>query len=525
MVLALLNATILFVHRVMTNGDNLDYLFIAGSVMQGDWAEPFLWRFPVGYPFLVAGFSALVGISIGTDPLTISTTGLYVIQIIGVLMAPCAILAIWLWGRTVFPERSWLIATVALFATTQQMAPVYSVIGAEPYFIVWSWLALWGWERALARNGEGPKPFLVVAVACTLLAILFRQIGLAIPLAVLGGLALMGRWRERPYAMTSILCAVAILGGGFAMIALSNPSHLHQLSGGREAEVAATGLFAGKIELLLNNASAYRMTIPQLLLPKVFGGEGLLSLAGCSLLQMPLALMMHLVCLVGMIVILCRRDAGTVTVVYAVISMAIFLVWPYTDGRFFLPLIPALWLFAVTGFRFCAMAARVPDVVGKRVVISFLLLLVAWQLATNAYAGLKNIRAISAFRDLPAWHPDRYELTGELDFADHLTCGMWLSEHAEPNAVVFGEKAAFLGLSSGRSSFYLRDLLDRLAAGDFNHDRGPYYVVVDSFPVSAGYGKPKLEFLEYVDRYSSQDYELVFEALHGAKVYRYRGRK
>ena len=85
---------------------------------------------------------------------------------------------------------------------------------------------------------------------------------------------------------------------------------------------------------------------------------------------------------------------------------------------------------------------------------------------------------------------------------------------------MYGEKAAFIGLSSGRSTFYLRDLLDRLEVGDYSDDRAPYYVVVDSFPVSAGYGKPKLKFLALADATQPSAYEVVFEASHGARIFK-----
>ncbi len=281
-VLALVNALILFVHRVMTNGDNLDYLFIAGSVLGGDWAEPFLWRFPVGYPFLIAAFSALTGISIGTDPLAISTAGLYAIQSMGIVMAPFAVLAVWWWGRTVWPSNSIPIAPVALFATSQQVAPVYSIIGAEPFFIVLSWLALWAWERTSWPDSRVPRRFLLLATACTLLAILFRQMGMALALAVLIGLLIKpGRYARRDVALL-LAGAGSVLAAGLLLMLLSNPSHLEQLSTGEAAGASFVASISGKVALVRHNAQAYQMTIPGMLLPKVFGGDGLLARVGAS---------------------------------------------------------------------------------------------------------------------------------------------------------------------------------------------------------------------------------------------------
>lgn len=519
MLLALANALLLFVHRVMTNGDNLDYLFIAGSVLGGDWAEPFLWRFPVGYPFLIAAFSALAGIPIGTDPLAISTAGLYAIQLLGVAMAPFAVLAVWWWSRAIWPTSALAIVLVALFASTQQVAPVYSIIGAEPFFIVLSWLALWAWEKAFSPDGRVPRKILLLATACTLLAVLFRQIGMALALAVLLGLLLTpGRYARRDKVLL-LAGAGLVFVAGLLLMLLSNPSHLEQLSAGESAGASLVTSISEKVALVRHNTQAYQMTIPDMLLPKVFGGDGLLARAGASFLQVPLAVLLYLFFLTGLVDGLTRRQEGLIATLYVVLSMAIFLVWPYTDGRFFVPLIPALWMMVIVGVLRLAKMLRPANTVGAPSVAVVLSLLVIWQLATNAYAGIKNIQAMRAFAGLPAWHPDRYERTGELDFADHLACGLWLAGHAESDAIVFGEKSAFLALSSGRHAFYLRDFLSTYPAGLGAITGGPVYVVVDSFPLTAGYGRVKLELLDLIAREASPRFNLVFQGPHGARVF------
>jgi hypothetical protein len=520
MLLALANALLLFVHRVMTNGDNLDYLFIAGSVLGGDWAEPFLWRFPVGYPFLIAAFSALAGLPIGTDPLAVSTSGLYAIQLLGVAMAPIAVLAVWWWCRAIWPASSLALVLVALFATTQQVAPVYSIIGAEPVFIVLSWLAIGSWEKAFSPDGRVPRTFLLLAPACTLLAILFRQIGMALPLAVLVRLLFMpGRYARRDRLLL-LAGAGFVFGAGLLLMLLSNPSHLEQLSSGKAASTSLAASISEKIALLRHNAQAYQMTIPDMLLPKVFGGDGLLARVGVSFFQVPLAVALYLFILTGLVDGLTRRPEGLITTLYVLISVAIFLVWPYTDGRFFVPLIPALWMLAIAGFLRLAKMLWPSHPVGTPSVVAVLSLLVIWQLATNAYAGAKNIQAIRAYAGLPAWHPDRYERTGESDFADHLACGLWLAGHSESDAVVFGEKSAFLALSSGRRAFYLRDFLSAYPADMGAITGGPVYVVVDGFPLTAGYGKVKLELLDLMARQDASRFNLVFQGPHGARVFR-----
>jgi len=520
MALALANALMLFVHRVMTNGDNLDYLLIAGLVLRGELLEPFHWRFPVGYPYAIAAFCRMTGVDIGTDPLSISTAGMYAVQAMGVLLAPFATWAVWLWCRAVRLDQHVSLAITALFATTQQMAPVYSVIGAEPGFVVLSWLSLSMWETTLFRNTDTNRRYLWWALLCAAGSILFRQIGLAIPLAVMGGLILMRNRQEFRMVKVSFGIALLIMVAGVLLTVFSNPSHLNQLSEGRGPAADMSDVITDKVSLLISNLDAYRMTIPQLLLPKVFGLDGLLAKAGLTFLQAPIVIVIYFCLLLGWVECLVRRSSGTVTAVYVLITTTIVLVWPYTDGRFLLPLIPALWAYTFAGFFRITRAIRVKEDLAPKAFAMAVVLLLVWQIGTNSFAGIKNVKAMYAFRTLPAWHPDRYELTGELDFADHLDCGMWLSNHAEQNAVIFGEKSAFLALSSGRQAFYLRELLDDLSSGNFSDDRAPYYVVVDGFPTTAGYGKAKLEFLSMTESWPMPAYELVYEAPHGARIYK-----
>jgi len=520
MVLALTQASILFVHRVMTNGDNLDYLLIAGLVLRGEVLEPFHWRFPVGYPYAIAAFCKISSITIGTDPLSISTASLYAVKGVGVLMAPFAALAVWLWCHAAKLDERVALAITALFSTTQQLAPVYSVIGAEPGFMILSWLALLGWESTLRRDANVSWRWLWLVMICTAGSILFRQIGLAIPLAVMGGLILMKNRHDLRKAKASFCCALLILVAGILLTVFSNPSHLNQLSNGRVPETGISGMISGKTLLIFSNVEAYRMTIPQLLLPKVFGSDGLLSIAGVSSLQWPIVVTIYVCCALGLMECLVRRNGGTVTAVYFLITVTIILVWPYTDGRFLLPLIPALWAYTIAGIFLITRALRIrEDVKMKAFAIAAVFLLI-WQVSTNAFAGIKNAKTMYTYRNLPAWHPVRYELTGEIDFADHLDCGMWLLEHAEQDSVVFGEKSTFLALASGHKAFYLRELLDDLSSGKFADERAPYYVVVDGFPITTGYGKAKLEFVAIMESLPLPAYEPVYEAPHGARIYK-----
>lgn len=521
--LALANALLLFVHRVMTNGDNLDYLFIAGSILAGDWAEPFSWRFPVGYPFLLAGFAKLAGIAIHPDPLTISTAGVYGVKLLGVATAPLAVWAVWRWSRLVMPgERSALIVT-ALFATTQHLAPLYSMIGAEAFFILFSWAALERWERACTEL-PGCREWLVGAIGFAMLAILFRQIGMALPLGGILWIAVSGSWRRGRGARCMALWAVLLLGIGVGIMILSNPTHLEHLSDGPRPVSGASGIISSKLDLLASNAYSYCLAIPHLLLPKVFGENGLLTMTGLSFLEWPTAILLYGLLSAGLLGVWSNRRPGSLTAAYMLVSSAVILLWPYRDARFFAPLLPGLWMLVIVGYlKVVGIAGRASHL-ARAAGTTCIILLLTWQLATNAYAGIKNIRAMWEFRSLPAWHPSRYELTGETDFADHLACGLWLGEHTGSGSVVYGEKPSFLALSSGRRAYYMSDLLHGMDEGGLP-EMSKHFVVVDLFPETAGYGQPKLKFMDYLVRQSPPAYELVHEAPRGARIYRHRDGK
>lgn len=518
MVLSLVNALLLFVHRVMTSGDNLDYLFLAGSILQGDFAEPFQWRFPVGYPFLLAGFAAMSGIHIGVDPVTVSSSGVYAVKLLGVLVAPISALAVWLWLREALCDRRLALLVALLFVSNPAVAPLYSIIGSEPVFLAGSWLAVWAWERARATQGSVRVSWIAAALGATLVAMLFRQIALAIPLGVLAAIVWQwmtgkDRFHVRP-AMAALLIAVL----GVVMIVLSNASHLEQLAGEPVPSHVAADRLGDKGRLLVDNLVFYGRMLPGRLLPRALGHDGVLSRAGLGWADLPIVWTVLLLAGVGLARCLVRGSAGLGGILYAGIAAVIVLIWPYRDGRFMLPLLPAFWVLVLSGGQWMLEVIRPPGSVMRVVPTLALSLLVAWQLAINTLAGVKNLRFMYEARALPAWHPERYERTGEYAFADHMACGIWLGEHAVPDAVIFAEKSQFIAFASGRKARYL-DLYARdILALDGWAGLPEFYAVLDRFPDDAGYGRAKRDFLGLVEAHPEHAFVPVYETPGGARI-------
>ncbi|HMP73590.1 MAG TPA: hypothetical protein PKE55_10045 [Kiritimatiellia bacterium] len=518
-VLALINALLLFVHRVMTNGDNLDYLFIASRVLEGHWAEPFGWRFPVGYPYLLAAFAGLGGISLASDPFTLSSPGMYAMKGLGMTMIPVVVVTLWGWILFVSGRRYLAFGLTAVVVTSQHLAPLYSIVGTEPYFIALMWLALLGWEHLLRSEPRAGPGMWSLALFATFFALLFRQIALAIPLGVIFYSVSLGPRRAWLTARRPLLAGMVLLGMGLAMMALANPTHLAQLaqSGGEPT----SGLdLRGKLDLVGGNLLAYRLTLFDLLLPKLIGSRGLLGLMHASWLTLPLVLLLMATVAIGLIDALIRRQRSGVTAWCVLVMLGIILIWPYRDVRFFLPLVPAFWFFTCRGVE-VAMAWNDRFRVASRGIIQGLLLVfLGWNIMINGYAGTKNIGRILELWGEPAWHPARYEVTGEFAFADHLACGLWLFESAPSNAVIYAEKPLFIALASGRRTRYLGLGLptEGLARYEGTVAGRKEFWILDGFERSAGYGRQKDLMIEWLQG-APDTFSLVFQAPHGATIY------
>lgn len=510
---ALIAAAALYVHRLMTNGDNLDYLFISWLVRSRDVLEPFKWRFPVGYPYLLSAWLWITGQPAGGEFFTLSTAAVASAKMLGMLLVVPTYAAILFWLRQVQAPFPFLLGM--LLATSQILAVQFSIIGSEPPFLFFSMSALALWERLVRQERPSWKGWAAV-FACTSVAMQLRQIGMAIPAAVWVYLLFCRNRQAAAWRRAAWGTAGASLLLGVSIMVFTNMSHLASLARGG----AANNAHPSHLGILIDGLSTYRMAFPALVVPKCFGGSGILNMLGVSLLEPVLAFGLYAVLVLGLILVFrSPRSEGRISVIYCFVSVAILLVWPSRDYRFWVPMLPILLWVTVVGL------VRIGSAVFSRSAQSLAACMVAWilfQAATDAFAARKNLQLIWRMRQLPPWQPERYVPTSELDFAGVLDAGKWIGAHSPTNSKIVSSKALFLQVSARRIAMYPNLLRQAMESADENGT--PLYLVWDAFP-GASYGSLKVKYMQPVMEAIPERFALEYESPYlQTKVYRYVAR-
>jgi hypothetical protein len=518
---------LLYHHRLSTSGDNLDYLLIASGVIDGNILLPFRWRFPVLYPYLISTILGLAGYTPSEGGLFVPPIFIVVLKLVGILLIVPVLYIVHRWLKMI--DAPYALAVLVLIATAQDFVGIFSIIGSEQIFLLLSLLSLWTWEWLSNHYDPGDltpdrtsgslRNIRTVAFLSTFLAIQSRQVGMAIPVAVCLHALISGKWRLSEWRNIVLACAVLPLFLSLFIMILSNPLHLSFLLSDAPVGDHASGSSFGILERLGVNMSVYLYAIPHFVLQKMYGGTGLLSLAGMQWVAGPLALLIYTLIIYAIFEIISNRNRGSITVIYGLAYISIILLWPYQAGRFFIPLIPLLFWLVVCGATAILTKFTRHSTNAMPVLIG---LVVIWQVSTNAFAGIKNIQRIREFQSMPPWHHERYLISGETDFADLLACGDWLLNNSEPNARVISSKKLFIEISSRRRADYPQMIDIRMvqaAQGAF-----PLYIVIDTFPTSARYGREKNEFLLPAISSQPEQFRKVYEGPHaGSQIYYFLG--
>jgi len=508
----LLVSLALYVHRLMTNGDNLDYLYIAWQTMTQDGLHPFKWRFPVGYPYLLSLWFWMTGQQPSCDLFTLSSAAVASAKMLGVCLVIPSFVAVLFWLRQVKAPFPFLLGL--LLATSQVLMIQFSIIGAEPLFICCSLLALVLWERLAQQETPSLKLWLAASVF-TLAAIQARQIGMAIPVAALSYVFLNRKQHSAAWRRSAYAAALSPLVLSLMVAVFTNPTYLVYFFANPEAVEVPRPSF---LEILSGSLAAYRWTFPSVIVPKCFGVSGMLQLLSMPFLSAPLALFLYAILAVGVGKVFgVARTEGQISSLYCVVSVLVFLVCPYRDNRYFAPLLPVLLWLTLLGLLQIGQGWRFRSVNP----IAFLLLAwIGFQVATDAFAARKNLQLIWRLRELPPWHPERYVPTSELDFAGLLDAGTWIGAHSPSNSRVVSSKALFVQISARRPAEYPRGL--EKAMRQSRENATPLYVVRDSFPESASYGRAKITDLLPRLRQEKSRFALVYTSPYlETRVYRY----
>ena len=498
----------LYVHRLMTNGDNLDYLFISWLTRTSDALEPFKWRYPVGYPYLLSVWLWATGQRAGGEFFTLSPALVASAKWFGIGLVVPTFWAMMHWLRQIRAPFPYLLGL--WLATSQTLMVQFSIIGAEPLFICCSFLALIFWESLVQRENP-PLKLWLGAAAFMLAAIQARQIGMAIPVAGLLYLFIYRKrhvpaWRRAAFWTASTPLVLAIL-----VMVFTNSDHLmHLASGGGGGQSFCP-------EKLIDRFSVYRMVYPSLVFPKCFGSAGILHMLGVSFLGPLLAVGMYATLVLGIIRIF--RSAGTtgrMSAIYCFVSAGILLVWPFQDYRFWVPMLPLL-LWATALGLVCIFRTTVSK--PEKILAVLIAAWILFQGATDVAAARKNLSLIWHLRSQPPWQPERYVPTTELDFAGLLDAGAWIGAHAPAGSQIVSSKALFAQISARRPAVYPDAVQQALAHAD---DSGtPLYLIWDSFSGNS-YGQLKFRYLQPVLQANPERFSLVYTSPYlETKVYRY----
>lgn len=313
--------------------DGAGYAVLALSITEGQGYrsidhpdEPPHAHFPPGYPLALA----IVG--------TIAREDVRAFHLFSLVCTVGATLAAHRWFRFLYGDRVAFMLGMAL-ATNWAWVRAGGAIQSEPLFELLGQLAILAAYRV--RGQDDPK-FALILGSLLGVAFLTRHVAIALIAAIFLDLALARRWRN--LAAASILLA-AIAGPWIVWTARISAS----AEGTTQAELLAVGK-GGIVARIVGQALFYARRIPdQLTGPYVEVATVFQRSPVVEVLADAWAISASLVVVIGWIGLLGRsrrRLAGLIPL----ITMAILLLWPFTEaGRFLIPLIPCLLIGAIAG--------------------------------------------------------------------------------------------------------------------------------------------------------------------------------
>lgn len=514
---ALATGGLLFMHRLETGGDNLDFLLMAKSIQQGRWGDVIRWPRPAGYAAFILSWLGALGMRLDGGPLfALSTGAIYALKTAGVLLFALSALVVQAWARRLLDDRRWAFGLALLYAMNQHVAAWASVIGAETLFVLLVFFGLWLGERC-AAEGDPPRclwAFVAVAVAC----MFAKYQGLVLGASFGAWVVLFRRRSGRAWAAGGVLFVFFLASVG--LMVLGNPFCLRHVV---SSDPYASGASVTWGARFATAARTYSLSWPDLVAPKFLGYHGVFSKAGLGFLAWPFSAGVMGLMALGLATTL-RRGVRFAHVFLGSFYLLLF-VWPDFLFRYLMPMLPfGLW-FLIEGLRAAGrwMARRCPRWTPGLPAVVALVALVAWSGAVNAFAGVKNWRNIVRLRELPAWAPERYRISREDDFAEFIEGCQWFRDHAEPEAVVFCRKALFGELAADRSCLYYtgsktpEELWQALAA---SAERAPTYLLRDTFGADSTYGRLREQLVTPVLQERAGELALVERFESGAEIYR-----
>jgi len=350
-------------------------------------------HFPPGYPVLLAFVWSVTG------PSALAA------HLVSCFCTVGATLAAWWWFRGIYSRDTALVLGLVL-ALNWAWARTGSAIQSEPLYMLLSQVTIVAAVRAAARGGVGQSLALGGLLAACLLT---RQIAIGLVLAVLLDLCLRRRWSM---ALSAAVVSALVISPWLVWLVVV----------GGEQRTQADLLLAGSSGLpgrIVSQALFYLQRIPdQITGPVVEVATVIRRTAGVERLANLWALVFSGVVIAGWLVAV-RRPRRRLAGLIPMMTLALLLIWPYTEaGRFLIPLVPCLLIGAVEGMSGLVRWGKrsfglgIPD---RRVSFFAAVLILVVSLPYSGYSLITGRarardagnRAFDAACAWLAWHGDR----------------------------------------------------------------------------------------------------------------------
>jgi hypothetical protein len=450
-------------------GDNAEFLLLGQSLASG---RGYAWvndpaagphaKYPPGYPLLIATQLVTTG-TVHALPAAVPYVKLLSVALfVGSLLL--------LYDLLLRRAGAGIAAAVTLLTAVNPFMLKYAteVLSEVPYLFA-SLLALVLFERS-ARDAEGRRPAWHALAVGAVLGVPYyvRTTGALLVAAALVYLWLLRRRRE-----------ALLVGLGAALLILPWELRNRLLVGW----TVYGGQFFGKDAANLNYEPA---TVADLLRR---AGENVVTYLTDAFdtrfsrflpfLSVPLFLLAA-----GGYVRAVRRL--TVLEVYVVLYGLLCLFWPFAGGRFIVPIVPFLLYYVMLAVGWLAqrLPGRWPRLAltpGARAAAALVAVTVLGTLPSVAVDARQSWYNLRHLRDDP---PAYYR--SQPDWAAFLRAAAWLSEHAEPDAVIMSRKDFLMYVYGGRLSVKYRFSTEPEELEPLLHAREPRYIVEDSFDFLIG---------------------------------------
>lgn len=474
-VVSLMLALALIDPYLFTGGDNVAYYALARALATGRGyvdlmtpGTPPETLYPPGFPLLLVPFYWLGGGS------------MFALKLQSLLAAAVALWATWKLGREARGVPEWVAAAAVWLVG---LAPVFLLytryVLSDMSYTAAVMVALVFLQRAVlldeAEDGEGGRAGDRWWIGGSLVAILAFAIRTA-GVALLGAALLWAVGRRRWKRAAIVAVAIGLAAVPWLVWTSQRPpetgGYLEQLRVVDRLDPESPSLRIGEypgraaehlaIYTVRDLPQLFWPVIPAPLAVRVFG-----VIAGAALVVLGAV---HLV----------RRRGVAVWDLFGLLSLGLILVWPWTGDRFFLTLVPILWLVMLGGLD-----AASRFLTGRPTP------------ARWAAAALIAILGVGTARSVPgAWESTRAwldgdELAGYDPFwQDYFEAARWIGDHA-PDAVITGRKPTFAWYwSGGRPSLVYPFHGDPERTWVFLRENGITHILMD--PMTREYLGPTL---------------------------------